>query len=751
MHVKRLLAESFTLWNRQELINYLFVAGLTYLMIATPVNMVSHTTAISVLLLLLSITHHSFFTFVRSHLKILAAIIALLVASAVFSPLPAKASTGAFNVFKGLWILPVALLAADTFTPHRFERVALFFGMISSVVALSLLVWVVDWSAPYQSINAWSSTHVGNIHNLDNFLFISLLLAGIVTWQHRRTSSRLTGLCSLLPLLLISVLVQSEGSLLALACTCLLLAGLSCQKKALRYGLLTLALLPVLLLQVFYVFPEQFSSLTGLQVRTLQIRSQIYAQLLETCQQQLFTGWGAATYKYVEMAAVDGYQFLYPHNLYLEALFSFGIIGSVLLTAWIINALLKINFSAAVKNPATAFALATLTYLSIKGMSDMNLMSYHTVGLFSVCFGLSLGSRSCVKLPLDKENRNRMHIINTVFGSARGGRWQVLIDYSRWLREAGHEVTVIIGTKTDEPTTELKAIGCKVIRMSNFGFYDPVATVKLWHLLRQIKPDAVISHGGRSTCLFKRAKPLHTPLIAVNHSNNVKRSIGADIFFNISNHIEKLIRERTLKGRHFRVFNCPRKHCIHPPQAMEMPVQLSFMGRLTATKGVDVLLNALVQLKQQGIDFTCSIAGSGDLEEFQKLRDRLGLAKQVEFVGQVQDPVEFLAKSHIFCFPTLGEGFPISPIEAFAAGCAVIGTDDPGTAELLEHGELGMIVPRRDARAFADALTVLIKNPEQRLAMAYRAQQRYRERYTPAQAKACFLQALEEGIHQLKR
>jgi glycosyltransferase involved in cell wall biosynthesis len=80
----------------------------------------------------------------------------------------------------------------------------------------------------------------------------------------------------------------------------------------------------------------------------------------------------------------------------------------------------------------------------------------------------------------------------------------------------------------------------------------------------------------------------------------------------------------------------------------------------------------------------------------------------------------------------------------------VIGTDDPGTAELLEHGRLGLVVPRRDVQAFADALIQLIQNPEQCFELAQKAQQRYLERYTPEKAKARFLQALEESIHQFK-
>ncbi|KXS54659.1 MAG: hypothetical protein AWU57_965 [Marinobacter sp. T13-3] len=377
------------------------VAGLTYILVFTPVNMVSYTTAVSILLLLSSIAFRSFFQLVRANLKTLAAIIIFLIVNAAFSPLPKDAFTGAFNVFKGLWILPVAMLASNSFTETRFRRVALPLSIGSAVIAVGILLAVVDWEAPYRSLATWSDSHIGNLHNLNNFLFISLLLAGIVTWQYRDTRTRFVSLCALLPLLLMCILVKSEGSILALGSTVLLLAGLRYRNRF-GFSLLVCAFLPVLLLQVFYVFPEQFSSVTGLQAHTLHVRSQIYSQLLEAWSQHPFIGWGATTYKYAEATAVQGRQFLYPHNLYLEAFFSFGIVGSVLLVRWISCALRQINLRAAVQKPATAFALATLAYLSIKGMSDMKLTSYHTVGLFSVCFGLLLGSTNSLSNSLNR-------------------------------------------------------------------------------------------------------------------------------------------------------------------------------------------------------------------------------------------------------------------------------------------------------------------------------------------------------------
>lgn len=382
--------------KQHEFIRYTFVAGLTYILLFTPINMLSYSAAVGTALILYSIAEGSFFRLVWLHKKTLATLLLFLFVSAAHSPLTKEAITGSFNVFKGLWILPVAVLASDYFTEMRFRHVAIILSVTSAVIAQSILWLVVEWQAPYDSLLEWSGSHVGNIHNLANFFFMSLLLAGILTWQYRSSIARWTGICSALALIPMCMLVKSEGSYLALAFTILLLAGLK-YKGLFGSSSLVLASILVILLQLFYALPEQFSQVTGIQATTLHIRSQIYGQLLEAWSQHPLIGWGAATYKYVEQAAVDGDRFLYPHNLYLEALFSLGAFGVILLSAWLLSALRKLNFRRIVNDPALSFALAILAYFSVKGMSDMKLMSYHTIGVFSICLGILVGSNRSMR------------------------------------------------------------------------------------------------------------------------------------------------------------------------------------------------------------------------------------------------------------------------------------------------------------------------------------------------------------------
>jgi glycosyltransferase involved in cell wall biosynthesis len=65
---------------------------------------------------------------------------------------------------------------------------------------------------------------------------------------------------------------------------------------------------------------------------------------------------------------------------------------------------------------------------------------------------------------------------------------------------------------------------------------------------------------------------------------------------------------------------------------------------------------------------------------------------------------EHYRAADILAFPTLCDGFGMVVTEAFAQGLPVIATTRAGAADLVRHGENGLIIPAGDARALADAL-----------------------------------------------
>ena len=133
-----------------------------------------------------------------------------------------------------------------------------------------------------------------------------------------------------------------------------------------------------------------------------------------------------------------------------------------------------------------------------------------------------------------------MKIVHIILTSQNGGAEQAFIDYSVALKKLGHEILAII--KNDAPyAAAVENLGITVKKVPNkLGFYDIFTVKKIHEILQEFNADAVIAHAGRSTVLARRAIAKIKNkifLIAVNHSMNVKRSIGADIILSVNKEI----------------------------------------------------------------------------------------------------------------------------------------------------------------------------------------------------------------------
>jgi len=155
------------------------------------------------------------------------------------------------------------------------------------------------------------------------------------------------------------------------------------------------------------------------------------------------------------------------------------------------------------------------------------------------------------------------------------------------------------------------------------------------------------------------------------------------------------------------------------------------VGRLDPIKGLDVLVDALADLKRQGRRFRCRVIGEGPLRgQLQASIDRQGLQERVKLVGaRPQSEVRAaLCAATIFALPSQitpsgdRDGIPVSLMEAMAAGAPVVSTSVSGIPELIEDGREGLLVSPRDSRALAEALARLFDDGalRRRLAAAAR-------------------------------
>jgi len=136
----------------------------------------------------------------------------------------------------------------------------------------------------------------------------------------------------------------------------------------------------------------------------------------------------------------------------------------------------------------------------------------------------------------------------------------------------------------------------------------------------------------------------------------------------------------------------------------EPPVVLS-VGRLTAQKGFDILVNAFSKVRQL-IHSRLMILGEGEeREKIENLVKQLGLEQDVCLPGFVQNPYPFMVKSKVFVLSSRWEGLPGVLIEALYCGPPLVSTDCPsGAREVLADGKYGRLVPVDDVDAMAQAM-----------------------------------------------
>ncbi|MGR9072912.1 MAG: glycosyltransferase [Gammaproteobacteria bacterium] len=129
------------------------------------------------------------------------------------------------------------------------------------------------------------------------------------------------------------------------------------------------------------------------------------------------------------------------------------------------------------------------------------------------------------------------------------------------------------------------------------------------------------------------------------------------------------------------------------------------VGRLTKQKDFGTLIRAFAKLRRKAPCKLIILGQGREKEALQALVGELGLTDDVDLHGFTHNPYHFMAHADLFVLPSLLEGAPNVLVEAMASGCNVISTDCPGgSAELLDYGRYGKLVPVRDVDALAEAM-----------------------------------------------
>ncbi|MFC1957381.1 glycosyltransferase family 4 protein [Chloroflexota bacterium] len=139
-----------------------------------------------------------------------------------------------------------------------------------------------------------------------------------------------------------------------------------------------------------------------------------------------------------------------------------------------------------------------------------------------------------------------------------------------------------------------------------------------------------------------------------------------------------------------------------------------FLGRLERRKGLVYLIKAYQQVKREIPDSRLIVVGPGSRprKKYEKWIERNGL-KDVVFVGYASyaELPRYYQTADVFCSPAIGrESFGIVLLEAMALGKAIVATNIDGYANVVTHGEEGLLVPPKDSRGLAQALISVLSD-----------------------------------------
>ncbi|MBI3239398.1 MAG: glycosyltransferase family 4 protein [Flavobacteriia bacterium] len=284
---------------------------------------------------------------------------------------------------------------------------------------------------------------------------------------------------------------------------------------------------------------------------------------------------------------------------------------------------------------------------------------------------------------------------------------------------------------------------------------DRAAYKKLKQIIEEFKPDIVHTHAAKAGALGRKAaKACKVPVIVHTYHGHVFHSYFGKVKTALYKYIERRLAKQSdgiIAISPLQKDELSLQHKICPPEKImviplgfdlhkfqenlpekrlqtrsnyqlnEDEVAVAIVGRLAPIKNHTLFLDAVERVLKQGVDARFFIVGDGS--EKAMITERVNQLNQlygdcIQCTSWITDIATFNAGMDLICLTSDNEGTPVSLIEAQACNLPVISTDVGGVRDIVKDGETGFIVPKKNADALAEKLTLLINSKEIREKMS---------------------------------
>jgi len=216
------------------------------------------------------------------------------------------------------------------------------------------------------------------------------------------------------------------------------------------------------------------------------------------------------------------------------------------------------------------------------------------------------------------------------------------------------------------------------------------------------------------------------------------RFIGSasDALFAPSLEIADVLRRMGIQGDKVLILQnaIPIERYVYDPKIKDPRLVLS-VGRLHPVKGYETLIDAISILRDRSPHLGLQVLIAGDGEQRSLLDCRIRrhrLEGVVRLVGRMDAGalIEMYSRASIFILTSVSEGLPNVLLEAGASGCSIIATRVGGVPDVIVHRTNGLLIPKEDPGAAAEALEVLLSNEEKRKRLGIAARETVCLRYS---------------------
>lgn len=302
---------------------------------------------------------------------------------------------------------------------------------------------------------------------------------------------------------------------------------------------------------------------------------------------------------------------------------------------------------------------------------------------------------------------------------------------------------VVVLTSREEGTpSEYEIKGIKVIccgrersYVQSGSFLNRLSFMKdAYYTGKKLNVDIVIGYNFIThPVAWKISKKLNIPAVARYHDvwigewfkNMGPGGLAGEILerYNLSRDFSLIVSvsDYTRKNleKHFpadKIAVVPNIVDFSPVKSKKYPeTTISCVARLVEYKKVDDLIRAMNILQKEIPDIKCKIVGTGPMEKkLQSLSHDLNLNDSIEFCGFVEkheDVLKIINSSHVFCLPSIVEGFGIVIVEAMGCGVPFVAARIPPVME-ASNEKGGIFFQPENWEELAEKLKYILKNRE---------------------------------------